>query len=202
MDKRGGGSITIFCRSFCLTVPKYFIGEHFGVSEKFFYRKFSCIGGGHHGFVGTFLSHRTETKSFVQEPFCFPEIFWYRKKIMDKRGHITIFSRNFYVSQCRKNSWASLQCFRKFVVSKNFMHNRGITSFRRKFFVSQCRNISWTWASLQCIRKFGVSKNFMHNRGYHNFPSKIFCLTVPKNFVGMGIPSMFQKIWGIQKFYA
>ena len=41
---------------FCLTVPKYFIGEHFGVvSEKFFYRKFSCIGeGGHHGLVGTF----------------------------------------------------------------------------------------------------------------------------------------------------
>ena len=33
-------------KSFCLTVPKYFIGEHFGVSEKIFYRKFSCIGGG------------------------------------------------------------------------------------------------------------------------------------------------------------
>ena len=40
------GGITIFRRSFCPTVPKYFIGEHFGVSEKFFYRKFSCIGGG------------------------------------------------------------------------------------------------------------------------------------------------------------
>ena len=52
LDK--GGSITIFCRSFCLTVPKYFNGEHFGVSEIFFYRKFSCIGGGHRGFVGTF----------------------------------------------------------------------------------------------------------------------------------------------------
>ena len=39
------GGITIFRRSFCLTVPKYFIGEHFGVSEKFFYRKFSSIGG-------------------------------------------------------------------------------------------------------------------------------------------------------------
>ena len=45
LDQKGG-SITIFRRSFCLTVPKYFIGEHFGVSEKFFYRKFSCIGGG------------------------------------------------------------------------------------------------------------------------------------------------------------
>ena len=43
MDKKV--LITIFRRSFCLTVPKYFIGEHFGVSENIFYRKFSCIGG-------------------------------------------------------------------------------------------------------------------------------------------------------------
>ena len=35
---------------------------------------------------------------------------------------------------------------------------------------------------------------------YHVFPSKIFGLTVPKNFVG--IPSMFQNIWGIEEFYA
>ena len=89
-------------------------------------------------FCRNFLSHRTETKSFVKEPFCFPENFWYRKKIMDKRGYITIFSPNFYVSQCRKNSSASLQCFRKFGVSKNFMLNRGITFFRQNFLVSQC----------------------------------------------------------------
>ena len=75
----GGGGITIFRRSFCLTVPKYFIGERFGVSGKFFYRKFSCIRGGR-GI--TVLS-----KFFVpqdrneKEPFCFPEIFWHRKKI-------------------------------------------------------------------------------------------------------------------------
>ena len=55
MDKRGG--ITIFRRSFCLTVLKYFIGEHFGVSEKFFYRKFlnfHALEGGHHGFSEIF----------------------------------------------------------------------------------------------------------------------------------------------------
>ena len=55
-------------------------------------------------FCRNFLSHSTKTKSFVKEPFCFPEYLWYRKKFMDKRGHITIFSRNFYVSQCRKIS--------------------------------------------------------------------------------------------------
>ena len=50
-------------------------------------------------FSQNFLSHRTETKSSVKEPFCFPEIFWYRKKYMDKRELITIFNRNFYVPQ-------------------------------------------------------------------------------------------------------
>ena len=88
-----------------------------------------------------------------------------------------------------------------FNVSENLGYRKilciigGITIFRRKFFVSQCRKISWT--SLQCLRKFGVSKNFMHKRRYHKFPSKIFCLAVPKNFVG--IPSMSQKKMGYRK---
>ena len=40
----------------------------------------------------------------------------------------------FFVSQCRKISWASLQCFGKFGVSKNFMHNRGYHNFPSKIF--------------------------------------------------------------------
>ena len=51
------------------------------------------------------------------------------------------------------------------------------------------------------LRKLLVSKSFMDEKGgVSRFPSKNFGLTVPKNFVG--IPSMFQKIWGIEKFYA
>ena len=100
---------------------------------------------------------------------------------MDENGGITFSRRKVLVSQCRKIWWAPLQCFRKFGVSNNFMHNRGITIFRRKFFVSQCRKSSW--ASVQCFRIIGVSKKFMLNRGYHNFPSKFLCLTVPKTFV-------------------
>ena len=185
---------------FSLTVPKCFIGEHFGVSEKFLYQKFSCIGGGGGITVfQNFLSHMTQTKSFVQEPFCFPETFWYREKFMDKRGHITIFSRNFFVSQCRKLSQGNPTVFEKIFGFKKFYEWKGgITFFRRKFLVPQCRKFSW--ASLQCFRNFGVSKNFTHSTGYHNFPSKIFCLIMPKNFGG--IPSMFQKIWDIEKVYA
>ena len=55
IDKTGMGEYHDFpSESFFLTVPKYLIGEHFGVPEKFVYRKFSCIGRGHHGFVETF----------------------------------------------------------------------------------------------------------------------------------------------------
>ena len=59
------------------------------------------------------LSHRTETKSFVKEPFCFPEVFWYPKKFMHKRGHITIFCRKFVVSQYRKTSYGNPSKFQK-----------------------------------------------------------------------------------------
>ena len=38
--KEGRGSIAILRRSFCLTVTKFFIGEHFGVSENSFIEKF------------------------------------------------------------------------------------------------------------------------------------------------------------------
>ena len=74
--------------------------------------------------------------------------FLVSKKLMDKRGgggkgggSITIFSRRFLVSQCQNISRASLQNFRKFGVSKNFMHN-SITIFRWKYFVSRCGKIS------------------------------------------------------------
>ena len=144
MDKRGG--IKIFRRSFCLTVPKYFIGEHFGVSEKFFYRKLSCIGGGggHHGFVEFFLSHRTETKSFVKEHFCFPEIFWYRKNLWI-RGGLSRFSFEIFMSHSAENLRKGILLFlRKFLASKSFTDEKGgITFFRRKFFVSLCRKTSY-----------------------------------------------------------
>ena len=37
-----------------------------------------------------------------------------------------------------------------------------------------------------CLKKFLVAKKFMDKRGgeYQFFPGKIYCLTVPKNWVG------------------
>ena len=164
---------------FCLTVPKNFVGIP-TVFEKTF----------------GFKNHSAE--KFRGHPFNASENLGYRK-ILCILGGITFFRRKFLVSQCQKISWASLQCFRKIGVSKIFMHIRVYHNFPSRIFdLTVPEKISW--ASLQCFRKFEVPKNFMHTRGYHVFPSKIFGLTVPKKFVG--IPSMSQKIWGIEKIYA
>ena len=51
----------------------------------------------------SFSYQRKETESFVKEPFCFPEVFWYRKNIWTTGGvSRLIFSRNYHFSQCRK----------------------------------------------------------------------------------------------------
>ena len=54
-----------------------------------------------------------------------------------------------------------------------------------------------------CFKKFPVVKKFMDKRGggeCQDFPSKVFCLTVPKNFVGQ--PFRVSLISGIENFYA
>ncbi len=53
-----------------------------------------------------------------------------------------------------------------------------------------------------CFRKDLVSKKFKEERGreYQDFPSKIFCLAVPKIFVGESFSASL--VSGIEKFYA
>ena len=120
------------------------------------------------------------------------------EKIMDKRSGITFSRRNFLSHSGKKLRGGALLCFRKFLVWRKLWMRGGVSRFSVRNFLTNSAE-KHREGTLLCFRNFGVSKKFMHNRGYHKFPSKIFCLTVPKNFVG--IPSMFQKIWGIEKFY-
>ena len=55
---------------------------------------------------------------------------------------------------------------------------------------------------LCCVSKNFRSRKSLWIRGgeYQDFPSKIFCLTVPKNFLGE--PFSVSLISGIEKFYA
>ena len=89
-------------------------------------------GGISRSSVEIFMSHSAE--KFCKGILLFLGKFLVSKSFMDEKGGITFFRRKFLVSQCRKISWASLRCFRKFGVSKNFMHNRGYQNFPPKIF--------------------------------------------------------------------
>ena len=70
--------------------------------------------------VEKFLSHWTETKNFVGEPFGVSENFWYRKTLWigGRGGSITIFWQKFFVSQRRKIHREP------FCVSENFWYRK------------------------------------------------------------------------------
>ena len=70
--------------------------------------------------------------------------------------------------------------------------------FHQKFLVSQCRKRPY--GNPLVFQHFQVSKKFMLQMVCQDFPSKVFCLTVPKNFVGEPLsPSLMS---GIEKNYA
>ena len=130
--------------------------------------------------VENMLSHSTE--KLHKGILLFLKKFWFRKnygwKVVSR-----FFRRTFLVSECRKNSWPSLQYFRKFGVSKKFMHNRGYHVFPSKNFgVTVQKKFVGTPSTFH--KNWGM-ENFMHQRGrgYHVSPSKTF-VTLPKIFVG------------------
>ena len=69
---------------FFVSVPKNFVGEHFGVSENFGYRQILCIRKGYHYFPLKFFCLTAER--FRGEPFCDSEKFWYGKILWIRGG--------------------------------------------------------------------------------------------------------------------
>ena len=162
---------------FCLTVPKNFVGEHFGVSENFGWRKFFCIRQGVSSFfVENFLSHCADKiRRSRRTLLCFERIL-VSKSFKQRRGKLQGFVENFYFTGPKKLRQGTILCFRKFLVGKIFLWIRGgggggwgvgITIFRRTF----CLTIPEYF-----IREhFGVSEKFFNQKfsciggGYHGF---------------------------------
>ena len=113
--------------------------------SKFLVMKIFMHRRGHHGFVENFLSHRTETKKFVKEPFCVSEIFWCRKKFMDKRGVSRFSVENFLSHSAEKLHKGTLLCFRNFLVSKLLMLERGVSRF--SVVLINSKNVGKGWDS-------------------------------------------------------
>ena len=183
-------------------MPIKFLGEHSVFQMNSVIKSFQAKEGESFTVLSKiFFSHRTE--KFHQGTILCSTKFWEQKNFWGwEGGVITIFRRKVFVSLCQKISLENNLAFQKIFYIEHFHANErggGITVLS-KFFVSQGRNKKFCKRTLLFSRKILVTKIFMSKRGYHVFPSKIFCVTVPKNFVG--IPSMFQKIWDIENFYA
>ena len=142
-------------------------------------------------------------KTFVGEPLSIWLISGI-EKFYASEGYVTIFRRNFFVSQYRNISWRnpSVLCFRKLLVAKKFKDKREgkYQDFQSKIFLSHSAEKIRRGTLLCC-----VSENFwwpkslwIRGRGeYQDFPSKIFRLTVPKKFVGESFSNSINS--GIEK---
>ena len=128
-----------------------------------FIENFHALEGGASRFCRNFLSHRTQTKSFVKEPFCFPEIFWYRKKLWI-RGGISRFSVKIFLSHSAEKFRKGILLFlRNFLVSKSFMDEKGVSRFSVENFLSH-RAEKLRKGTLECFTDFGHQKMVNINR--------------------------------------
>ena len=133
----------------------------------------------------------TVMKIFLEVPFCALEKFWCRKNIQIGGGgaNITIYRHKILSHSTQKLRRGTLVCFRKFLVTKKYMHKRGggiITFLCRKVFLTL--PINFVGEPFCISEKLSYRKVLWirgrRERGYHNFPLKICCLPLPRNFVG------------------
>ena len=190
-------------KTFCHTVPKNLVGEHFGASGDFGYRKILCIRE-RRGI--TFLRRKlfchTVAKNFVGEYFGVSGNIGYRKILCIREGgHITFLGRKLSVTQYLKISLGNTSVYRKFWVSKIYcMRERGdyvsppktFCHTVPKSFVGEHFGVSesFVYRNVLCIREREREREREKEREtemvgeYHVSPSKIFCLPVPIKFVG------------------
>ena len=129
--------------------------------------------------IENFLSHSTETFRRGTLLCCVSENFWWRKTLwVRRRGKYQDFPwKNFFVSQCRKNSQGNPLGCHWFRVSKNFMLQRVMSRFSIENFLSHSTE-TFRRGTLLCC----VSENFwwrktlwVRRRGkYQDFPWKNF----------------------------
>ena len=93
------------------------------LSENIWYRNFSSIKGGHHGFLESFFSHSTETFR-KRTPLCFRKNP-VPKKIMDESGKAP-FSVEILLFHSTENFRRGTRlCFGNFLLSKRFLYTKG-----------------------------------------------------------------------------
>ena len=115
-DKRGGKYHNFPSKFFCLTVPKFFVGEHFIVSLLSGIENFSASEGYVKNF--DFLSNffrLTLPKIFLGESFSVSFISAIKRMWKGRKREYRDFASKF-LSYCSEIfHWRTLWCFRKFI---------------------------------------------------------------------------------------
>ena len=186
MDKRWGGEYQDFPSKFLSHSAENFRrGEPFNASLISGTEKVWIRGGEgeYQDFPSQFLSHCTETFHWKTLGVV-SEKFFYRKFLcIGGAGGITVLSELFVSQHRNEKLCKGTLVFRKFSgIEKELWIRGGISRFSVEIFMSHTAE-NFRKGILLFLRKFLLQK-----------------VLWMKNFVG--IPSMFQKNWGIEKFYA
>ena len=170
MNRRGGGGVSRFSvQKVSVSLPKNFVGEHFGVSGNFGYRKNLCIreGGGISFprlklFVTQYRKFSLGNTSVYRE-FSGIENFYASEGGGGGEGVITCLSRKLFVTQYRKISLGNTSVYREISGIENFYASgrEGVSHIAVEKFLSHVIE-KFRWGTLRCIGKFRVSKNFLH----------------------------------------
>ena len=143
----------------------------------------------------------TVPKKFVGEHFALSENFGYRKNLsIREEGYHLSPSKTFF-TQYRKSSLGNTLVFQKnsFIEIFHAQEGWGASRFRQNFLSHRTETTSVVKEPFCFPENFWYRKNYGQLGAYHDFQWKLLCFTVPKDFVG--IPSMFQKTWGIENFF-
>ena len=184
-----GGHHGFSSKSFCLTVPKITVGEHFGVSGKFRNRKNLCIREGE-GI--TFLRRKLFVTQYRKISLGNTSVYQRNSGIeklyaREREGGSRFTVENFLSHSTEKFRWGTLRCIRKFRLSKNFMHQRGRgyhISQSKNFFVTQYQKMSLGNTSVY-RELLGIEKVYASEKdGVSHFSVENFLSHSTKNFVG------------------
>ena len=75
----------------------------------------------------------------------------------------------------------TLRCFKKFRVSKSFVHKCGVSQFSVDYFLSHSTG-EFRKENLLCFRNLLIPKNVREKRRVSRFSSNVFCLLVTNQF--------------------
>ena len=204
MHERGRGYHTFPPNFFCHTVSKNVVGEHFGVSGIFGYRKILCVRqGGCITFLRRKLFVTQYRKISLGNTSVYQKNSGIEKFYARERGGITFLHRKLFVIQYRKISLGSTSVYQKIsdIETFNASEREEVSHFSVENVLLNSTK-KFRWRTLRCIGNIRVSENFMHQRGRGiTFLRRKLFVTQSRK-ISLGNTSVYREILGIEKFRA